>query len=136
MILQFLKYTAVGLSSSLVNVSVYNLFLMLLDGWTIPSPADFLIPQELGFIASVLWAFTASRRYVFNSGKASKIPWYKALLRMFVTYSFTGIVLSGMLSMVWVYIFDFPKEILPVLNDTICFPVAFFLNKYWTFRAA
>ena len=27
-----------------------------------------------------------------------------------------------------------PKEIVTLLNDTLCFPVNFLLNKYWSFK--
>lgn len=134
MIRQFLKYSAVGLASSLINVLFFNLFLLLFRKLDFPSPADFLIPQILAFVFSVLFSFLLNRKYVFHSEAKSQVPWPKALFRMYVTYSFTGVILSSALSLLWVYVFAIPKEILPLLNDSIGFPVTFFLNKYWSFR--
>jgi putative flippase GtrA len=53
---------------------------------------------------------------------------------MFITYAFTGIILSPLLSLLWVYILDIPKEIITIINDTVAFPLTFFLNKHWSFR--
>jgi hypothetical protein len=53
---------------------------------------------------------------------------------MYVTYAATGIGLSSLLSLIWVYALHIPKEILTVLNDTLCFPVNYLLVKYWSFK--
>ena len=41
---------------------------------------------------------------------------------------------SSLLSLLWVCVFRIPKEIVTILNDTLCFPVNFLLNKYWSFK--
>ena len=53
---------------------------------------------------------------------------------MYVVYSFSGIGLSSLLSLLWVPVLHIPKEVVTLLNDTLCFPVNFLLNKYWSFR--
>ena len=131
---QILRFSAVGISSSLVNLGIYNGVLFILRSLNWFPGFDFLIGQFFGFVISVGWTFLLNRRYVFNAPKEKTVPWFRALLKVYITYAATGIGLSSLLSLFWVYVIHLPKEILTVLNDALCFPVAFLLNKYWVFR--
>lgn len=128
---QVLLFALVGFSSALVNLGIYNLVLwgMQSFGW-LPG-IDFLIAQFFGFVISVAWAFWFNRRYVFCTPGA---PWKSSLIKVYITYSITGIGLSWLLSLLWVHVFDIPKEVVTLINDFLCFPVNFLLNKYWSFR--
>ena len=128
---QVLLFALVGFSSALVNLGIYNLALWGLQVWGLFPGFDFLIAQFLGFVISVAWAFFFNRRFVFRVPGA---PWKESLIKVYITYSLTGIGLSSLLSLLWVHILHIPKEIVTVLNDTLCFPVNFLLNKYWSFR--
>lgn len=128
---QVLLFGLVGFSSSLVNLGVYNLTLWCLRMLKWLPRFDFLIALFFGFVISVAWAFWFNRRYVFRTPEA---PWKESLVKVYVTYSLTGIVLSGLLSLLWVSVFHIPKEIVTLINDCLCFPVNFLLNKYWSFR--
>ena len=92
---------------------------------------DFLVAQFIGFVVSVAWAFFFNRRYVFRTPGA---PWKESLIKVYITYSLTGIGLSSLLSLMWVHVFGIPKEIVTLINDVLCFPVNFLLNKYWSFK--
>ena len=129
--MQVLLFALVGFSSALVNLGIYNLALWALQAWGLFPGFDFLIAQFFGFVISVEWAFFFNRRYVFRTPGA---PWKESLIKVYITYSLTGIGLSSLLSLLWVHIFHLPKEIVTILNDTACFPVNFLLNKYWSFR--
>ncbi len=134
MLNQVIMFAGVGISSGLVNMVVYNGVLLCLRLSGESHAFDFLIAQLLGFLINVAWGFWLNRRYVFTSEEERAIPWQKALLKVYISYAFTGIGLSSLLSLIWVYVFDVPKEVLTLLNDTLCFPVTFLLNKYWSFR--
>ena len=131
---QFFLFAAVGISSAAVNLGVYNCILWVLRALDWFPGCDFLIAQIFGFIISVGWSFLLNRRFVFTSPEERAVPWLESLLKLYATYAFTGIGLSSLLSLLWVYVFGIPKEILTVLNDSLCFPVNFLLNKYWSFR--
>ena len=128
---QVLLFALVGFSSALVNLGVYNLVLWGLQSLCLFSGFDFLVAQFFGFVISVAWAFFFNRRYVFRTPGA---PWKESLLKVYVVYSITGIGLSSLLSLLWIHVLGIPKEAVTVLNDTLCFPVNFLLNKYWSFR--
>lgn len=133
---QVLLFAAVGISSGVVNMAVYNgvLFLLRTLGW-LPG-ADFLIALAFGFLISVAWSFLLNRRYVFTSPEERAVPWLGALLKTYLSYAATGIGFSSLLSLLWVHVLHVPKEIITVLNDTLCFPVNFLLVKFWSFKKA
>ena len=128
---QVLLFALVGFSSALVNLGIYNLVLWAMQrlGW-LPG-YDYLVALFFGFVISVAWAFFFNRRYVFRTPGA---PWKESLIKVYITYSITGIGLSSLLSLLWVHVFSIPKEVVTILNDILCFPVNFLLNKYWSFR--
>ena len=128
---QVLLFGLVGFSSSLVNLGVYNLVLWALQTLRWVPGFDFLVAQFFGFVVSVAWAFWFNRRYVFRVPGA---PWKESLIKVYITYSLTGIGLSSLLSLLWVHVLGIPKEVVTILNDALCFPVNFLLNKYWSFR--
>ena len=43
-------------------------------------------------------------------------------------------IAMGYYLLLWVHVFSIPKEVVTILNDILCFPVNFLLNKYWSFR--
>ena len=128
---QVFLFALVGFSSALVNLGIYNLALWGLRTLSLFSSFDFLLAQFLGFVISVAWAFFFNRRYVFRVPGA---PWKESLLKVYIVYSITGIGLSSLLSLFWIYVCALPKEVVTILNDCLCFPVNFVLNKYWSFR--
>ena len=129
--MQVALFALVGFSSALVNLGIYNLVLWALQALGLFSGFDFLIAQFFGFVISVGWAFFFNRRYVFRAPGA---PWKESLIKVYIAYSLTGIGLSSLLSLLWIHVCGFPKEIVTLLNDTLCFPVNFLLNKYWSFK--
>ena len=114
-----------------MNLLVYNLALWGLRSFGLFPGFDFLVAQFFGFVISVAWAFFFNRRYVFRTPGA---PWKESLIKVYITYSITGIGLSSLLSLLWIHVFHIPKEVVTILNDCLCFPVNFVLNKYWSFR--
>ena len=131
---QDLLFAAVGISSGVVNMAVYNGVLFLLRWLKWLPQFDFLIALIFGFVLSVAWSFLLNRRFVFTSPEERAVPWLESLLKVYARYAFPGIGLSSLLSRLWVYVFGIPKEILTVLIDALCFPVSFLLIKYWSFR--
>ena len=129
--MQVIGFALVGFSSALVNLGVYNLALWGLQALGLFAGFDFLVAQFFGFVISVAWAFVLNRSFVFRSPAA---PWKECLIKVYVVYSVTGIGLSSLLSLLWVHVLGIPKEVVTIINDILCFPVNFLLNKYWSFK--
>ena len=60
-------------------------------------------------------------------------PW-KALLKTYISYGFTGIILSNILSYVWIRVFGISKYLAPLINLVVSIPVNFLMNKLWAFK--
>ena len=69
---------------------------------------------------------------MFTDGQEN-IPWYTALVKSFIAYSFTGIFLNGILSVFWVQVAGVSKIIVPAINLIINVPINFIMNKFWAF---
>ena len=130
---QVLLFAAVGISSGVVNMAVYNGVLFLLRWLKWLPQFDFLIALIFGFVLSVAWSFLLNRRFVFRE---QAVAWFPALIKTYLSYAATGIGFSSLLSLLWVHVLHIPKEIITVLNDTLCFPVNFLLVKFWSFKKA
>ena len=128
--IQVILFALIGFSSALVNLGVYNLVLWGLRSFGWLPACDFLAALFFGFVISVAWAFFFNRRFVFRVPGA---PWKESLIKVYVVYSITGIGLSSFLSALWIHL-GIPKETVTLINDLLCFPVNFLLNKYWSFR--
>lgn len=52
----------------------------------------------VGFAISVLWSFYWNNKFVFTVGNGQKRNLLKALLKTYILYGFTGIILNNILS--------------------------------------
>ena len=132
--LQFIKFGIVGVSNTVVSYVIYVISLLLFqkNGWFVKT--DYLIAQVIAFVLSVLWSFYWNRKYVFNSEGGEAVPWYKALIKTYISYAFTGLFLNTVLSVLWVQILGISKMIAPIVNLLISVPLNFIMNKFWAFK--
>ena len=93
-----------------------------------------MIAQVIAFVLSVLWSFYWNRKYVFNSEDGEAVSWYKALIKTYISYAFTGLFLNTVLSVLWVQILGISKMIAPIVNLLISVPLNFIMNKFWAFK--
>lgn len=133
-ILQFVKFGIVGLSNTMISYIVYITTLLFFQKYNLFLNIDYLVSQIIGFLLSVLWSFYWNRKYVFNTA-ANDISWGKALLKTYVSYAFTGVFLNGVLSVLWVQIFNISKIVAPIINLFVSVPLNFLLNKFWAFKS-
>ena len=132
--LQFIKFGIVGLSNTVVSYVIYVISLLLFqkNGWFVKT--DYLITQVIAFVLSVLWSFYWNRKYVFSSEDGEAVLWYKALIKTYISYAFTGLFLNTVLSVLWVQILGISKMIAPIVNLLISVPLNFIMNKFWAFK--
>ncbi len=130
--MQFAKFVMVGASNVVVSYGLYLTFFWIFQTVGILPNTDYLIAQFIGYVLSILWSFYWNRKYVFTDGQEN-IPWYTALVKSFIAYSFTGIFLNGILSVFWVQVAGVSKIIVPAINLIINVPINFIMNKFWAF---
>ena len=131
--IQFIKFGIVGVSNTLVSY-LLNLFcLFLLDKYDVAY--DYVIANTVAFVLSVLWSFYWNERFVFTEKQDS----YQSnrlvrLLKMYLSYGFTGIILNNVLSFLWISVLGISKVIAPLINSAVGVPINYVLNKKWTFE--
>jgi putative flippase GtrA len=128
---QFVKFGLIGVTNTLLSYGIYMLVSWLMA--PLDFAYDYIVGSVLGFIISVLWSFYWNNKLVFTEG-SEKRNILKSLLKTYLSYAATGIVLSNILLYIFVDLMGVSKAIAPFLGLLITVPLNFVLNKYWAFR--
>lgn len=133
--MQFVKFGIVGLSNTIISYILYtsSLFLFRAMGW-IPK-VDYFVAQIVAIVLSMLWSFYWNNRLVFTIEDGKKRNMWSALLKTYISYSFTGLFLNSILIVLWVQVCHMSEFIAPILNLIISVPVNFLINKFWAFKS-
>lgn len=126
LIIQFVKFCFVGLTNFAVSYIVYGLFLFMGLPW--------LFGSTMGFIISVLNSFYWNDKYVFTNTGHEKRGKIQVLTKTFISYGFSGFLLSNILLFIWNDLLYIPPILGPIINLLITTPVNFILNKLWAFK--
>ena len=127
-IAQFLKFGVVGLSNTAVSYVVYAGLTYLGVFYIISNVASFFI----GVLNSYYW----NNRYVFKRVNGEKRNHVRALAKAYVSYAFTGLIISSIILNISVEILKISKYLAPLLGLLITVPLNYILNKTWAFRPA
>lgn len=130
-LIQFVKFGIVGATNTAVSYSVNILVIYLLSKTGVSW--DYIAGNIAGFIAGTIWSFIWNDRFVFKN-RSSDENKGKILAKTFLIYGFTIILVSNILSYVWINVFGISKYIAPIINLCISVPLNFVLNKYWAFK--
>ena len=128
---QFVKFGLIGVTNTLLSYGIYMLVIWLMT--PLNFAYDYIVGSVLGFIISVLWSFYWNNKLVFTEG-SEKRNILKSLLKTYLSYTATGIVLSNILLYIFVDLIGISKAVAPFINLLITVPLNFVLNKYWAFR--
>ena len=130
-LVQFVKFGMVGVTNTvlayLINVGVLFAFKPLHFRW------DYLVGNIVSFILSVLWSFYWNNKYVFVKGEGEKRSIWLSLIKTYISYGFTGIILCNILSYVWIDVLGINKYVAPLINLVVSVPLNFIINKFWAF---
>lgn len=129
---QFIKFGIVGCSNTIISYIIYLLTLFVLKPFSLPW--DYFVGNIISFLISVLWSFYWNEHFVFQVQNRTKTERFKSLLKTYISYGFSGLILSNILSWVWVSMLGVDKKIAPIINLSITIPVNFLLNKLWSFK--
>lgn len=130
--IQFVKFSIVGASNTIISYALNVMVLLLLQPLGVSW--DFIAGNIVAFVLSVLWSFYWNNKFVFTMQEGEKRSVWKALLKTYIAYGFTGIILNNILSWIWINVFGISKYIAPLINLIISVPVNFVINKLWAFR--
>ena len=129
---QFVLFGIVGVSNTVISYLLNIMVLGLLSPFRLAW--DYIAGNLVAFLLSVLWSFYWNNRIVFTQGEGQSLNLWKALLKAYAAYGFTGIVLNNILSWIWISMFHISKYIAPLINLVISVPLNFVINKLWTFK--
>lgn len=132
--MQFVKFGIVGVSNTVISYVLYAVSLLVFKEFAIIPKADYLVAQIIAFALSVLWSFYWNNKMVFVQEDGKKRSVIKALLKTYVSYSFTGLFLNSILLALWVQVFHISEFLAPIINLLISVPVNFLINKFWAFK--
>ena len=124
MFIQLIKFGIVGLLNTVISYVTY--FILVSCGM------NFLLANFMGFTVSVINSYYWNNKYVFVTGE--KRVWWKTLIKTYVSYAGTGLVLSSILLELWIGVFNIPKTVAPLINLIITIPLNFIINKFWAYK--
>jgi len=125
-IVQFIKFGIVGLSNTLIAYIIYAALVYI--------GLHYFIANLAAFIISVLNSFFWNNKYVFKNKEETKRNIFKSLIKTYISYAFSGIVIGNLLLFVFIDVLHMNKYIAPFLGLFISVPLNFVLNKKWAFK--
>ncbi len=131
-IVQFIKFGIVGVSNTVVGYCINIATLKMLEKYQLSW--DYVAANLIAFFLSVLWSFFWNNRYVFTVQEGEERKIFSTLIKTYISYGFTGIVMTNILSFVWIDILHISKYIAPIINLLFSVPINFIINKKWAFR--
>ena len=152
--IQFIKFGLVGVSNTIVSGVIY----FLLN--TVILPGVWIVASVVSWVISVLWAYFMQNIFVFKEDKNKEHRvWWQTLIKTYMTYAVTGLILNNILLFLWVNVIDiaqysgsiisffarihigflgdaatFSSNMGWFINMIISIPLNFLINKFWAYR--
>ena len=123
-LVQFIKFSLVGFSNTLISLGIYYLFINF-------DKKLYLAGSIVGFVVSVLNSFYWNNKFVFKTKGQGE--WFKRLIKTYVSYSGTA-VLSTILLYIEVDVLHVNETIAPVINLMVTVPLNYLANKLWAYK--
>lgn len=125
-LIQLIKFGLVGVSNNVIYYIVYAVSVGL--------GAHYQLANICGFVVSVLNSFYWNNKYVFKKEEGEERSIIRSLIKTFISYGFTELVVSAGLLFIWVDVVHISEYVAPIINLCITVPFNFLMNKFWAFR--
>lgn len=120
---QFVKFSLVGSSNTVIDVIVYFFLTRFVDFY-------YILAAFISFIVAVTWSFFLNRRWTFRHSGRDMTNQY---IKFFTVNTFVMVMnLSSLF--VLVDVFGFYDLVAKLCAAIVLALVNFSLNKFWTFR--
>lgn len=124
-IIQFIKFGFVGGINTVLSYGIYYVLCIIMG-------INYLLSQGIAWFITVFISYILNNLMTFSDG--SKPEWnFKNLVKVYVSYSVTGLFLATFLSWIWVDVLSIEKALAPIINLFFTIPLNFLLNKYWAY---
>lgn len=156
---QFIKFGLVGVSNTVVSYVTYSLvYYWILGSAPMVDGIRVQIANVAGFVISVLNAYIWQSKFVFKEQEDGEHRvWWKVLIKTYISYAFSGLLLTSLLLAFWLDILhieqylggvatwligfglhmaakDVAVSLAPFLNMVVTIPINFCINKFWAYR--
>lgn len=131
-LIEFVRFLVIGVTNVFVSYVLNIITLILL--FPLHLTWDYIIGNIVSFLLSVLWSFYWNNKYVFKQEEKEKRNPLLILLKTYVSYSFSCIILNNMFSWFFIIILGISKFVSPLIVSCVTMPINFLLNKFWTYR--
>ena len=121
---QFIKFGMVGAINTILSYLITNINYYVFN-------LHAQISNVIAFVITVFISFMLNSKYVF---KAEKQNIWKVLIKVYASYSITGLFLTAILIHIEEEVFGIPHYIATLMNLLITIPLNFILNKYWAYK--
>lgn len=125
-LVQFFKFGIVGLSNTLIAYVVYAACVWL--------GCHYLLANACGFVVGVLNAYYWSDRYVFKKGEGETRSALWTLVKTYLAYGSTGLLLASLLLYIYVDQWHVSAYLAQLLVLVVTVPLNFVINKCWSFK--
>lgn len=126
-IIQFIKFGIVGGINTILAYAITNIGFYVINFHP-------QICNASAFVITVFISFMLNSHFVFTQQDDTKISFWKALFKVYVSYSITGLFLTALLLYVEESIFGIPHYIATLMNLIVSVPINFILNKFWAYK--
>ena len=126
LIIQFIKFGTVGAINTVLSYAITNGAYYLLR-------LHEQISNIIAFVITVFISFMLNGRFVFTENKEERNFW-KSLLKVYASYSITGVFLTAILLYIEEELLGIPHYIATLMNLVVTIPINFLLNKFWAYK--
>ena len=124
---QVIRFCIIGGSNIVVAYIAYLIILWITDYLFAANFAGYFFSTINSFFWNNIWVFK-------KKDDEERNPWI-ALLKMFLMYAFTGIVLNYILLLLWINVLGISEVIAPMINSLLGIPINFLISKLWCFKS-
>ena len=126
LIIQFIKFGIVGAINTVLSYIISNGCYYLLH-------MHEQISNAIAFVITVFISFMLNGKFVFKEDEEKRNFW-KSLIKVYASYSITGLFLTAGLLYVEEQIWGIPHYIATLMNLIVTIPINFILNKFWAYN--
>lgn len=125
-VIQFLKFSIVGLSNTIVSYLVYAALLFI--------GVNYIVANIVAYFAGVINSFYWNNKYVFDNERSDLSSLISSFSKLLASSAFTGLIINNILLYFWVSVLGISSILGPLLNLFVTYPLNYILSKYWAFK--
>ena len=132
---QFFKFCLVGVTNTAVHLAVKFIMLAVVHKLFPDFEFAYVPANAVAFVVSVYWSFIWNSRTVFHLDTSDKSVRRKALVKSYLCYGLTSVLLNSLLDTLWIKGLGIDEHISSLMNLVVTIPVNYLTNKKFAFSA-